>query len=218
MRRPVTDPKGYGHVFGNPAGGFMSLIAVKNGSLAREAVLNRFGLGWDAFAKAVLEETPAGNNGNLMLPYYEAEITPLVLEPGPKLFGTDAFVNWQDGPAAVKAIVEAQAVNLKIHSSWIGEEPSIIRVTGGASKNPGILQVLADVFGATLQRLRVSNSAGLGAGLRAANAVAGIPWQALFDVFSAVEPASVKPNPANAAVYAKLEHTFAAKLNETYGI
>jgi xylulokinase len=36
MRAPRTDPRGYGHVFGNPAGGFMCLIGFANGSLARE--------------------------------------------------------------------------------------------------------------------------------------------------------------------------------------
>ncbi|HEX2674618.1 MAG TPA: FGGY family carbohydrate kinase, partial [Polyangiaceae bacterium] len=38
MREPHTDPRGYGHVFGNPAGGFMCLICFANGSLAREEV------------------------------------------------------------------------------------------------------------------------------------------------------------------------------------
>ena len=33
-----TDPEGYGHVFGNPAGGFMSLSCFTNGSLARDKV------------------------------------------------------------------------------------------------------------------------------------------------------------------------------------
>jgi xylulokinase len=44
MDSPCTDPRGYGHVFGNPAGRFMSLICFKNGSLAREKIRDRFGL------------------------------------------------------------------------------------------------------------------------------------------------------------------------------
>jgi xylulokinase len=57
MGEPVTDPNGCGHVFGNPAGGFMSLICFKNGSLAREAVADRFSLSWDAFSDAILNAT-----------------------------------------------------------------------------------------------------------------------------------------------------------------
>ncbi|HSH09145.1 MAG TPA: FGGY family carbohydrate kinase, partial [Oceanipulchritudo sp.] len=36
MPEPLTDPAGCGHVFGNPMGGFMTLQAFVNGSLARE--------------------------------------------------------------------------------------------------------------------------------------------------------------------------------------
>jgi xylulokinase len=46
MPGPKTDPGGFGHVFGNPAGGFMSLICFRNGSLAREALRDRLGLDW----------------------------------------------------------------------------------------------------------------------------------------------------------------------------
>ena len=42
MPAPRTDPNGFGHVFGNPAGGYMSLICFKNGSLAREAIKEKY--------------------------------------------------------------------------------------------------------------------------------------------------------------------------------
>ena len=45
MPEPRTDPKGFGHVFGNPMGGFMSLICFLNGSLARERVKGGLGPG-----------------------------------------------------------------------------------------------------------------------------------------------------------------------------
>ena len=44
MPEPRTDPNGFGHVFGNPLGGFMSLICFLNGSLARERVKEDYGL------------------------------------------------------------------------------------------------------------------------------------------------------------------------------
>ena len=70
MAAPRTDPRGYGHVFGNPAGGFMALVCFANGSLAREEVARRLGSDWDAFARAILEQTSPGNGGNLLLPYF----------------------------------------------------------------------------------------------------------------------------------------------------
>ena len=45
-----------------------------------------------------------------------------------------------------------------------------IRLTGGASKNDGIAQLVADVFQAPVERLDVANSAALGAALIAAAA------------------------------------------------
>jgi len=128
MRQPHTDPRGFGHVFGNPAGGFMCLICFANGSLAREKVAEKTGLSWDAFARAILEETQPGNQGNLMLPFFIPEMTPKVLAPKVELFGSERFVAWQEPAALARAIVEAQALSMQRHSDWIGEQPRLIRM------------------------------------------------------------------------------------------
>ena len=96
MREPRTDPKGYGNVFGNPAGGFMCLICFANGSLAREEVRARVGLSWPEFERAILERTKPGNDGNWMLPYFVPEMTPKVLEPRVELEGSPEFCAFQD--------------------------------------------------------------------------------------------------------------------------
>jgi xylulokinase len=81
MSAPRTDPRGFGHVFGNPAGGFMCLICFANGSLAREKVAARVGLDWPGFERAILEQTRPGNGGALLLPYFVPEMTPKILSP-----------------------------------------------------------------------------------------------------------------------------------------
>ena len=213
MSEMTADPAGYGHVFGNPAGGFMSLICFKNGSLAREEVAERCGLSWDQFSAAIMH-TPPGNNGNLMLPYVFPEITPRVLEPELTLFGSETFTAWNDSPALVRAVVEAQAVSMRLHSQWIADEPTTLLVTGGASQNDGILQVFADVFQASLQRLSVASSAALGAALRAANACGGLDWESLYADFAAPEPGAIRPNHAAAAVYDNVLKQFSSKLED----
>ncbi|HAF47127.1 MAG TPA: carbohydrate kinase, partial [Cryomorphaceae bacterium] len=75
MPKIVSDPNGYGHVFGNPSGKTMSLQCFLNGSLAREAVKDRFNYSWDQFTEA-LDATEAGANGNYMLPFFSPEISP----------------------------------------------------------------------------------------------------------------------------------------------
>ena len=190
-----TDPEGCGHVFGNPAGGFMSLACFKNGSLARDRVRREAGAEWSFFDVTAFEKTPPGNNGRLALPWFEAEITPPVLKPGLR-------ANFDFAAAApevrIRAAVEAQALALRSHALWIGTFGTI-RVTGGASKSPGIRQTLADVFQARVESIAVADSAALGGAMLAAHAD-GVPLAQMTQDFSPVT-AVCEPRPATAAVY-----------------
>ncbi len=69
------------HVFRSPTGEFMNLVCFRNGSLAREWVRFEHRLDWDGVARGSLEERP-GNDGYVMLPWLETEITPLVRARG----------------------------------------------------------------------------------------------------------------------------------------
>ena len=180
-----TDPAGCGHVFGNPAGGCMSLICFKNGSLARERVREECGVDWDYFGGQALAITPPGNGGNRALSYYVPEITPRVLEPGVRRQGSPEFCAGR-APAAVKirAAVEGQVCSMRILSQWIGEFKTV-RVTGGASRNLGLVQLIADVFNADVELIAVADSAALGGALRAAHAVGGYSWHDLAAKFAA---------------------------------
>ncbi|MCU0595340.1 MAG: FGGY family carbohydrate kinase [Desulfobacterota bacterium] len=133
-----------GHLFGAADGRFMALVCFKNGSLAREAVKNSYGLSWDDFSRILLETQP-GNQGRIMLPYFLPEITPLVLKPGVRRFGG---LTAEDVRGNVRAVAEAQAMAMYLHSGWIGSRPKRILVTAGGSENRGLLTVLSHVFGA----------------------------------------------------------------------
>jgi xylulokinase len=168
MPSVVADPAGCGHVFGNPSGGSMSLQCFVNGSLAREAVKDRFKYDWNQFSQAFVH-TPAGNDGKLMVPFFQPEVSPRVTLDAPLLKGSENFKNWEDADAAIRACVEGQFLNMKLRTDWMQLKPEVIYLTGGASKNDAIAQVIADIFQATVQRLAVSGSVGLGAAMRAAN-------------------------------------------------
>ena len=213
MAEPHTDPGGFGHVFGNPAGGFMCLICFANGSLAREEVARRVGLSWPAFERAILSESLPGNSGNSMLPYFVPEMTPKLLEPRVELEGSAAFRAFADPPANARGVVEAQALTMQHHSAWIGARPTSLRVTGGASKNRGILQILADVFDARIQTLTLSNSSALGGALRAAQAVEGSTWAELAARFAVPDPnVRILSARGASAAYDALRAKFASKL------
>ncbi len=156
------DLKGEGHVFGAPTGDYMSLICYKNGSLAREKIKDKFHLNWEQFSQ-ILKNSPPGNNGKLMLPYFFPEIVPQVLQPKVYCFGFDE----DDLEGNVRGIIEAQFLSMRLHSKWIGEKPKEIYATGGASANKDILQVLANIFKTKVRAFEFADSAALGAALRA---------------------------------------------------
>ena len=212
MPAPRTDPDGFGHVFGNPAGGYMSLICFKNGSLAREAIKEKYGLSWDSFEKDALSQTPAGNNGAMMLPFYEPEITPAIDTEGP-VFSSEHHYSSDE---AVRAVLESQFLNMRTHSDWLGVSPSRIFITGGASENDGIAQVIANIFGVPVDRLDVPGSATIGAGMRAALGL-GEDLDKLESKFSQPKKGrTLEPDPTACHIYNEVLPKYKAFLAEQF--
>ncbi len=207
-----TDENGEGHVFGSPTGGYMTLICFKNGSLAREKIREQYQLkDWAAFGK-LLAQTPPGNNDRVILPWFEAEIVPRSNKPGVQRFGLDE----KDAAANCRAVFEAQALSMRLHSQWMDVAPEKILVTGGAANNPQLLQVIADVMHCCVQRIEVSKSAALGAALSAAHgwlAAAGKApkWDKLVAGFTKpVAGSEVRPDKTAAKIYDKMLDRYAA--------
>ena len=206
-----VDPAMEGHTFGAPTGDYMSLICFKNGSLAREKICNAAGLDWEGFS-AALRDTPVGNGGAILLPWVEPEITPYVQEPGVRRYGLSA----DDGPANVRAVIEAQMMAMAIHSRWMGVKPESIYATGGASCNKEILHIMSQVFDAEVYQFKVGNSAALGAALRAyhADELAGggsISWDEIIaDFAEPVAESRISPEPELVAVYDELKRVYEA--------
>lgn len=214
--RPDPDPGGSGHVFASPAGGYMALTCFANGSLARERVRDAHGLDWAGFSR-LLASTPPGNNGALMVPWFVPEITPTAGGRGPIRANLDP----DDAAGNVRAVVEGQAMSMRLHSRWFAPAVTTIRATGGAAANAEILQVLADVFDADVVRIAPPNAASLGAALRAfhADRLAGgtaMPWSDVIAGFTDPIPgAGARPRRNAAAAYAALLPQYAALLRES---
>jgi len=215
MRQPRVSALGEGHVFGSPTGDYMGITVFRNGSLARERVRDEFRLTWDAFSRA-LEQTPPGNGGRMLLPWFEPEITPTIAVGGVRRFGLDAG----DSAGNVRAIVEAQMMTMALHSRWMGVDVKTIHATGGASANRAILQVMADVFGADVYQFDVGNSACLGAALRAYHAhraAAGesVSWEDVVrGLAEPVKSTLVRPIASSYATYVDMIERYAERERE----
>jgi xylulokinase len=210
MQKCQTDENGEGHVFGSPTGDYMTLICFKNGSLAREKIREQYKIAdWKKFGELVAS-TPPGNNGGIMLPWFEAEIVPRVTRPGVRRLDLDE----KDAAANCRAIFEAQMLSMRLHSQWMLVAPEQILVTGGAAANPALLQVLADVMNCSVLRIEVSKSAALGAALQAAHGFLthtgkNPKWDKLVADFTKPVPGSqIQPDKKAAKIYDKLIEKF----------
>jgi xylulokinase len=202
LKRLSVDLSGEGHVFGAPTGEYMGLLCYKNGSLAREKIRNGFDLTWKEFSK-ILKNTPPGNYGKIMLPYFFPEIVPLVLKPNVYRFGFDK----NDLEGNVRAVIEAQFLSMKLHSEWVREEPEEIYATGGASTNLEMLQIAANIFDTNIRQFEVTNSASLGAALRSSKSYYDsikkiVDWTDLVNQYIDIQKSVViKPNKKYSMLY-----------------
>jgi xylulokinase len=216
MQKCQTDENGEGHVFGSPTGGYMTLICFKNGSLAREKIRELYGIkNWDEFGKLVASTKP-GNDGGILLPWFEAEIVPRVNKPRIHRFDLDK----KKAAANCRAVFEAQMLSIRLHSQWMNVSPEKIFATGGASNDIALLQIMADVMNCRVQRIEISKSAALGAAIQAAHgfltAAAKNPkWEKLVAGFSNPIPNSeIRPDKKAAKIYDKLIEKYATCENE----
>jgi xylulokinase len=194
-----------GHVFSSPTGDYMGITVFRNGALARERIRESFGMSWSDFSEA-LRHTPAGNDGAMMLPWFEPEITPDVPNGGVQRYGLDEAA----APSHVRAIVEAQVMALARHSEWMGVRPRVIHAIGGAAANTEILQVVADVFDAEVRRFESTDAAALGAALRAFQAEEAVPWRDVATDVVRPLGAAIGPIRAHVDAYLRLRPATAA--------
>jgi len=211
MEQCHTDENGEGHVFGSPTGAYMTLVCFKNGSLAREKIRELYKIpDWKRFGE-LIAQVPPGNNGGILLPWFEPEIVPRVNKPGIHRFDLDE----KNAAANCRAIFEAQMLSMRLHSQWMQAAPEKIFATGGASNDLALLQVMADVMNCRVERIEISKSAALGAALIAAHgwlAVAGEKpkWEKLVAGFSQPVPKSeIRPDRQAVKIYDRLLEKYA---------
>ncbi|KAL6572602.1 Xylulose kinase 2 [Orobanche minor] len=173
-----------GHVFPNPVDtkGYMVMLCYKNGSLTREDIRNRCAdKSWDVF-NALLRQTQPLNGGKIGFYYKDHEIMPplpvgfhrYIVENlnGDALDGVkECEVAEFDAASEVRALVEGQFLSMRAHAERFGmpSPPKRIIATGGASANDSILGSVASIFGCNVYKVQTSDSASMGAALRAAH-------------------------------------------------
>jgi len=177
----LKDPKPQltGHVWPNPVdqNAYMALLCYKNGSLTRERLRDSCANGsWDIFNE-LIDSTIRGNHGNIGLYFDHPEIVPDGLQGDFRFNKSGEHVSrFASNETEVRALIEGQMMAKRIHAEQIGFQISSetrILVTGGASVNTAILQVIADVFNAKVYTQTAANSAAMGGAYRALHLAKG---------------------------------------------
>ncbi|XP_003746654.1 xylulose kinase [Galendromus occidentalis] len=199
-----TPPLLQGHLLANPIDPeyLMGMLCFKNGSLMRDRIAEECAGGdWQVF-NALLDSTPAGNNGRVGVYFDFMEILPP--RQGRLRFDLCGRTPVQvhspfDNAGEIRALIEGQFMSKRIYAERVGfklEASSRLLVTGGASANAALCQILADVFDLKVYSLTVANSAALGGAILAQRCIEGA---------ASIEPLSqLVAVPQKANVYVEL--------------
>jgi xylulokinase len=164
---PVIDPQGEIAAFCDSTGKWLPLVCTMNVTVATEMVRERFNLS-HAQLSAAVASTPAGNDGLLLIPFFEGERTPNVPD------GTGVYFGLREQTYSIghfaRAAMEGTTLGLNYGLNRLRElgiQPTEIRATGGGAKSAEWRQILADVFNAEVVCTQSEEGAALGAAVQA---------------------------------------------------
>jgi xylulokinase len=164
MKEAFIDPEGEIAAFCDSTGHYLPLVCVSNLANGYNDVLERFELTHDSFSD-VVRQTPPGNEGRVLIPWYEGERTPDVPLAAPIYFGFP--LNGLGRDVLCRAVLEGHVLNLHAGFARLPVEVKELRLTGGLSRSDAWCQTIADIFEAETVPVE-GEGAALGAALHAA--------------------------------------------------
>lgn len=192
--------------------GWYKMAAILSAGLAlrwlRDQVFNLTGEGAYTEMTARAEQAPVGAGGLLFLPYLVGERTPHM---DPEARGLFLGLTISHGRAELaRAVLEG--VTLACYDAFcvlaeLGALPDQVVIAGGGARSPLWRQIVADIFGLPVRRLRVVEQSALGAALLAGGG-AGLFDPAAQALGWASYDAPVEPQPQHQARYQALLEMF----------
>lgn len=164
MEEPFVDPTGEIASFCDSTGHYLPLLCVSNLANGYNDIIARYELTHQAFIDLVQMTSP-GNEGRLLIPWYEGERTPDVPKAAPVYFGFGLADFTKEN--LCRAVLEGHVLNLFNGFQRMPVDVKEIRLTGGLSQSRAWCQTIADVFDAETVPVQ-GEGAALGAALHAA--------------------------------------------------
>ena len=210
LEQAYIDPDGEIAAFCDSTGNHLPLLCVSNLANGYNALLEQYNIDHEEFVE-IVEMTPPGNDGKLLLPWYMGERTPDVPQASPVYFGFG--LNDFNRENLCRAVLEGHILNLYDGFRKMPVKPTEIRVTGGLARSRAWLQTIADIFQTRVVPVE-GEGAALGAALHAA-------WVSLKETGESVDLESLAqpfvklnldqkcdPIPENAAIYEKQKELY----------
>ncbi len=212
LEEPFIDPLGEIAAFCDSTGNHLPLVCVSNLANGYNEILSQYNITHSEFNE-LIKCTPPGNNGRLLIPWYEGERTPDVPQASPTYFGFG--LNDFKKEILARAVLEGHILNLYDGFKRLPVKVNEIRLTGGLAKSKAWRQTIADIFNAITVPVE-GEGAALGAALHAAwvwnneqgNSVMLNEITNSFVKFSVKE--KTKPIEKNQLIYKKQKELFTA--------
>ncbi|MBN2357303.1 hypothetical protein JXO59_14400 [candidate division KSB1 bacterium] len=212
LEQPFIDPQGEIAAFCDSAGKHLPLLCVSNLANGYNAILKQYDLKHDEFNR-IVQQTPAGNQGRVLIPWYMGERTPDLPAATPVYFGFG--LNDFTREILCRAVLEGHVLNLYDGFRKMPVRAREIRLTGGLAQSPAWCQTIADIFNCETVPVE-GEGAALGAALHAAwvyykeNGRA-VELKELIRPFVRLrEDLRCKPIPEHVAVYDQMKAVFSA--------
>jgi len=217
-RTPVLDPEGLIAPFCDSTGGWLPLLCVMNATGVLHEVARAFaGHDLDSLTRAA-ERVAPGSDGLLFLPYLQGERVPDLPE------ATGTLLGIRPGSLEPGRVFRAALEGVSLNIAWgvarlraLGLVLDDLRLVGGGARNALWARILADVLDARVLCLAETESAALGAALQAAWITRGGSLDALARELVAFEGEPIQPESLASAAYQRMQATFRAAVERTYG-
>jgi xylulokinase len=206
------DPSGEIAAFRDSTGYYLALLCVSNMANGYNEILKQFKMSHEDFNE-IIKQTPPGNAGRILIPWYMGERTPDVPLAAPLYFG----FGLQDFTKEIlcRAVLEGHVLNLYDGFRRMPTKAQEIRLTGGLSHSPAWQQTIADIFNAETVPVE-GEGAALGAALHAAwvwlrESGNNRPLRELIHPYIVLrENERRKPIPENVQIYSTLKDEYRA--------
>ena len=146
LKKPFVDLTGEIAGFCDSTGNYLPLLCVSNLANGYNDILKIYGISHHDFTELV-KQSPVGNNGRIVVPWYVGERTPDVP------FGTPAYFGFglnelNKKEFVCRGVLEGHLLNLYDGFQRMPVKASEIRLTGGISQSVAWREAIANMFNA----------------------------------------------------------------------